>query len=120
MQERRGSERYAISLPVRLEWRTEDGREIIEEGLTENVGRMGALVHLPRKLPTVGSEVNLIVTENPRAHVSVTAQVLRLERNAAHPQCALLLTDSSSVWEEKVWQYAGDMLAAQQPEDYDD
>lgn len=120
MQERRQGERYLISFPIRVEWKTDDGNEIIEEGLTENVGLMGALVHLPRKLPAVGSEVNLIVTENPRDQVAVTAQVLRLERNASHPQAALRLTDASSDWEKKVYQYAAEIVAAQKPDEMDD
>jgi hypothetical protein len=120
MQERRQGERYLISFPIRVEWKTDDGSEIIEEGLTENVGQKGALVHLPRKLPAVGSEVNLIVTENPRDQVAVTAQVLRLERNAAHPQAALRLTGETLDWEKKVYQYAADIVAAQKPEELDD
>lgn len=120
MQERRQGERYLISFPIRVEWKTDDGSEMVEEGLTENVGLMGALVHLPRKLPAVGSEVNLIVTENPRDQVAVTALVLRLERNASHPQAALRLTDASTDWEKKVYQYAADIVAAQKPEELDD
>jgi hypothetical protein len=120
MIERRKGERYVVSFPIRLEWKMEDGSEMIEEGLTENVGLAGALVHLPRKLPSVGSEVNLVVTENPSDLVSVTAQVLRLERNAAHPQCALMLTDETGDWETKVYQYAAEIVAAQKPEEADD
>jgi hypothetical protein len=120
MIERRKGERYVVSFPIRVEWKGEDGSEMIEEGLTENVGMMGALVHLPRKLPSVGSRVNLIVTENPSEQVAVSAQVLRLERNAAHPQCALMLTDSSADWDEKVYRYAGEIIAAQKPDDADD
>lgn len=120
MQERRKGERYLISFPIRVEWKTDDGNEIVEEGLTENVGLTGALVHLPRKLPTVGSEVNLVVTENPTDQVSVTAQVLRLERNASHPQAALRLTGETDDWEKKVYQYAAEIVAAEKPEELDD
>lgn len=120
MQDRRVGERYVISFPIRVEWKTEDGTEMVEEGLTENVGMRGALVHLPRRLPTVGSEVNLVVTENPRAPIAVAAQVLRLERNAAHPQAALMLLDSSKDWEKKVYDYAAQIIAAQKPEEHDD
>lgn len=117
---RRGAERYSISFPIRLEWKSENGEEITEEGLTENVGRMGTLVHLPRKLPTVGTSVKLIVTENPKDLVKVSAQVLRLERNVAHPQCALMLTEPTKAWEKKVWQYAGEIIAAEKPDQYED
>lgn len=120
MQERRNSTRLSVSFPIRVEWKSENGESITEEGLTENIGQAGALVHLPRKLPLVGSEVNLTVTENPRNEVTVTAQVLRIERNAAHPQAALLLTDATDDWEKHVWEYAESLLAAQKPEDYDD
>ena len=48
MQDRRHGERYVISFPVRVKWRDESGKEIVEDGLTENVGPQGALVFLPR------------------------------------------------------------------------
>jgi len=50
----------------------------------------------------------------------VTAQVIRLERNAAHPQAALQLLDSTRVWKKKVWEAARDVIAAQEPEELDD
>ena len=120
MSERRVGARHLISFPIRVEWKDDRGEEIAEDGLTENVGPTGALIHLPRFLPNVGSEVNLTVTENPSNHVTVTAQVLRLERNAAHPQAALLLLGSTEDWEKNVWEYAGEILASQRPDDYDD
>lgn len=120
MDERRSAARFSISFPIRVEWKGEKGEAMVEEGLTENVGRSGALVHLPRKLPVVGSKVNLTVTENPSNEVTVTAQVLRLERNAAHPQAALMLLSGTRSWEKHVWKYAGSILAAQKPDDYDD
>ena len=120
MQERRSSARLSVSFPIRLEWKNETGELIVEEGLTENIGQMGALVHLPRKLPVVGSRVSLTVTEDARNEVTVTAQVIRIERNAAHPQAALMLTASSSAWEKHVWKYAANMLSAQKPDGFDD
>lgn len=120
MQERRTSSRLSVSFPIRLEWKNENGESVVEEGLTENVGQTGALVHLPRKLPTVGSKVNLTVTENAKNEVTVTAQVIRLERNAAHPQVALMLVESTDEWEKHVWEYAGQLLSAQKPDGYDD
>lgn len=120
MPERRVGARHLISFPIRVEWKDEKGEEMIEEGLTENVGPCGALIHLPRMLPNVGSKVNLTVTENPSNQVTVTAQVLRLERNAAHPQAALQLLGSTKDWEKKVWEYAGEIIAAQKPDSYDD
>ncbi|QYO65424.1 ASPIC/UnbV domain-containing protein [Leptolyngbya sp. 7M] len=58
MAERRQSERYAVSFPIRIKWKDDDGNVITEEGLTENVGLNGTLVFLPRRLPSVGSRVN--------------------------------------------------------------
>ena len=120
MQERRRSSRYNISLPVRVTWKDEHGREIVQEGLTENVGLQGTLIFLPRSLPSVGSKVNLTVTENAEEEISVTAQVIRLERNASHPLAAFQLTDSLRLWKKKVWEYAGGILAAEKPEEFDD
>lgn len=120
MQERRRGSRYNISFPVRIKWKDENGQEVTQDGLTENVGLQGALVFLPRTLPSVGSKVNLTVTENADDEVTVTAQVIRLERNAAHPQVAFQLTDSLRLWKKKVWEYAAEILHAEKPEDFDD
>ncbi len=120
MQERRQGMRYKISFPIRVAWKDEHGREIVQEGLTENVGQQRTLVFLPRVLPSVGSKVSLTVTENAEDEVSVTAQVIRLERNAAHPQVAFQLTDSLRLWKKKVWEYAGSILAAEKPEEFED
>ena len=120
MSERRTGSRHPISFPIRLEWKDETGAEVIEEGLTENIGPTGTLVHLPRKLPIVGSQVNLTVTENASTQVMVTAQVLRLERNVAHPQVALQLVGSTTDWEKQVWEYAAQIIAEQKPEEFDD
>lgn len=120
MDERRGGGRHVISFPVRLRWKDDAGREVIEEGLTENVGPQGTLVFLPRLLPTVGSKVYLTVTEHADDEVTVSAQVIRLERNAAHPQAALQLTDSLRVWKKKVFDHAGEIIAAQRPDEPDE
>ena len=120
MDDRRSGGRYVVSFPVRIRWKDDKGQEIVEEGLTEYVGPQGALVFLPRMLPTVGSKVNLTVTENATDEVSVTAQVIRLERNAAHPQAAFQLMDSLRLWKKKVWEHAGVLVAAEKPEDNDD
>lgn len=92
----------------------------MEEGLTENIGPRGALVYLPRLLPEVGSRVRLTVTENADDEISVPALVLRLERNASHPQAALEVTRSIKLWEEKVWNYAASILADEEPEAYEE
>lgn len=120
MRERRIGDRYIISYPVRVRWKGTDGKEVIQDGLTENVGPQGTLIYLPRSLPTVGGKVKLTVTEDPKNEVSVTAQVIRLERNAAHPQAALELMDGIREWKKKVWETAGKTIAAQKPDEFDD
>lgn len=109
-----------ISFPIRVRWKDADGKEIIQDGLTENVGLHGTLVYLPRNLPLVGGKVHLTVTEHADDEVSVTAQVIRLERNASHPQAALQLIDGMRVWKKKVWEYAGAIIAAQEPDPLDE
>ena len=118
--DRRRGERFVIAFPIRVRWKDENGKVITQEGLTDNIGPQGALVYLPRDLPGVGSKVNLTVTENPKDEVSVTAQVIRLERNAAHPQAALQLLDQTRAWKKKVWEAARAVIASQEPEEFDD
>jgi len=120
MRERRGGGRHVISYPIRVRWKDASGKEVIQEGLTENVGPHGALVYLPRTLPLVGGKVKLTVTENPDDEISVTAEVIRLERNASHPQAALMLVDNLREWKKKVWEAAGATIAAQEPEKDDE
>jgi hypothetical protein len=119
IQDRRKGERYVISFPIRVKWKDENGKDVVQEGLTENVGPHGALVYLPRTLPNVGGKVRLTVTENPKAEVTVSAEVIRLERNAAHPQAALQLTDNLREWKRKVWELAAATIASQAPEEFD-
>lgn len=120
MRDRRKGERHVISYPIRVRWKDENGKEIVQEGLTENVGLQGTLVYLPRLLPLVGGKVRLTVTENPDDEVTVTAEVIRLERNASHPQAALMLTEGLREWKRKVWTVAAETIAAQEPEALDD
>ena len=120
MHERRGAGRHVISFPIRVRWKDETGKEVIQEGLTENIGQHGTLIYLPRYLPLVGGKVQLTVTEKPDDEVTVTAEVIRLERNAAHPQAALMLTENLREWKKKVWEYAGATIAAMEPEPLDD
>ena len=120
MRERRQGARHVISFPIRVRWKDESGKEVVQEGLTENVGLHGTLIYLPRALPLVGGKVHLTVTENPDDEISVTAEVIRLERNAAHPQAALMLTENLREWKKKVWEAAGITIAAQEPEPLDE
>ena len=120
VHDKRHGSRYIISFPIRVKWRDESGKEVIQDGLTENVGPEGTLVYLPRSLPSVGSKVQLTGTEDPGDEVSVTASVIRLERNAAHPLAALQLEAGVRLWKKKVWEAAGAVIAAESPEESED
>ena len=120
MNERRNDVRYPIGFPIKVKWQTEEGNEIVSEGTTENIGLKGVLIYLPRALPSVGSTVSLTISEPVPAEVSVDARVLRLERNAAHPQVPFMLNDPPQEWADNVWEYAGEVIASQKPEVFDD
>ena len=115
--EQRSGPRYVIQIPVRAEWDDEaSGTHIVAEGETENVGPMGALVHLPQ-LPAVGSRVQLIVPDAQGLTVSAVAEVLRLERNPVQPLAALQLIDAIDEWRGLVWEPSAPHL--QKPDDAD-
>ena len=120
--ERRISSRFVVSLPIKVEWTDETGSNVLEEGMTENVGVDGTLVHLPKRLPRVGTKVQLAIfkVEGKGQIAAAEAEVLRLERNAAHPQVAFQLTDSLRLWKKRVWEYAAETLAAAKPEEFED
>lgn len=105
--EQRTGPRYVISLPVRAEWDDgASGEHIVVEGETENVGPMGALVHLEH-LPDVGSRVQIAVLDGDEAgatKVQAVAEVLRIERNPVQPLAALQLMDESDEWRGLVWE----------------
>jgi PilZ domain len=120
--ESRTGPRYLASLPVQVEWDTEDGAHVVVEGTTENVGPEGTLVHLQRELPDVGSRVRLHVLGQEGQKLQVVTEVLRLERNAAHPQAALQLLDAMDEWRGLVWEPAAPRTSesAEQDEDEED
>ncbi|MEA2174176.1 MAG: hypothetical protein QOD00_1768 [Blastocatellia bacterium] len=124
--ENRIGQRYLAALPVRAEW-TDEAGEHIAEGTTENVGPEGALVHLQRELPGVGSRVQLVVHNEGGQQLEVVTEVLRLERNAAHPLAALQLLDATEEWRGLVWEPAaprytqsGGSSSSDDEEDFDD
>jgi hypothetical protein len=109
-----------VHINVRAEWDDErSGEHVVVEGETENIGPMGALVHLER-LPDVGSRVQLIVpgTEGGRT-LETVAEVLRLERNPVQPLAALQLLGESDEWRGLVWEPAG-IREREADEDYED
>ena len=119
MQDRRQGARHVISFPIRVTWKDDNGPQS-EEGLTENVGTAGTLIYLARKLPNVGTKVEVTVLENPADPVIVTAEVIRLERNPAHPQVALNLLEGVRAWKKKVYDLAAETVAAQGADGDDD
>lgn len=121
--ERRISSRFVVSLPIKVEWTDETGSSVLEEGMTENVGVDGTLVHLPKRLPRVGTKVQLAIfkVEGKGQIAAAEAEVLRLERNAAHPQVALRLVDSLDDWRASVFENEDVRIAAAgTPEEFDD
>ena len=104
--ENRTGPRYLASLLVRAEWDDDEGKHFVAEGTTENVGPEGALVHLQRELPDVGSRVQLSVLGEQGQKLQVVTEVLRLERNAAHPLAALQLIAAHDEWRGLVWEPA--------------
>ena len=92
---------------------------MVSEGETENIGPAGTLVHLQRDLPPVGSRVNLHVLGDGGEKLQVIAEVIRLERNPAHPQAALQLLGETDEWRGLVWEEAG-VKMSEADNDYDD
>ena len=118
--ESRKGPRYIHAFPVRAEWDTKDGVHMVSDGETENVGPEGTLIHLQRELPPVGSTVNLLVmTEDAGEKLRVIAEVIRLERNPAHPQAALHLLGETDEWRGLVWEEAA-IKMAEADETYED
>ena len=102
----RSGPRYLVSFEVRAEWDEADGAHVVAEGTTENVGPEGTLVHLPRKLPDVGSRVRLEVQSEDGAKLQVIAEVLRIERDPGHPLAALQLLGETDEWKGMIWEPA--------------
>ena len=118
--ENRSGPRYIHAFPVRAEWDTHDGVHMVAEGETENIGPEGTLIHLQRELPPVGSRVNLLVLgDDDGEKLRVIAEVIRLERNPAHPQAALQLLGETAEWRGLVWQEAA-IKMSEADEVYDD
>src|SRR5882762_2620092 len=109
--ETRSGPRYLVSFEVRAEWDDAGGTHVLSEGITENVGPQGTLVHLPRKLPDVGSRVRLEVHGEDGNKLQVVAEVLRIERNPGHPLAALQLLGETDEWRGLIWEPAAPRVA---------
>ncbi|MDQ5846040.1 MAG: PilZ domain-containing protein [Acidobacteriota bacterium] len=107
----RSGPRYLVSFEVRAEWDEPGGAHIVTEGTTENVGPEGTLVHLPQKLPDVGSRVRLEVRGEDGKKLQVIAEVLRIERNPGHPLAALQLLGETEEWKGLIWEPAAPRVA---------
>lgn len=110
--EARSGPRYLVSFEVRAEWDEPSGTHVMSEGTTENVGPEGTLVHLPKKLPEVGSRVRLEVQNEEGAKLQVVAEVLRIERNPGHPLAALQLLGETDEWKGLIWEAAAPRFTA--------
>jgi PilZ domain len=111
----RSGPRYLASLEVKAEWDEPSGAHVVVEGITENVGPEGTLVHLPRHLPTVGSRVRLEVAGESGEKLQVIAEVLRIERHPGHPLAALQLLGETDEWRGLVWEPAAPRVAPPPP-----
>src|SRR6266498_3175159 len=113
----RSGPRYLVSFEVRTEWDEPGGAHILSEGTTENVGPDGTLVHLPRKLPDVGSRVRLEVEGEEGKKLQVIAEVLRIERNPGHPLAALQLLGETDEWRGLIWEPAAPRVFVPSPDE---
>jgi len=111
----RSGPRYLVSFEVRAEWDEPGGAHILSEGTTENVGPEGTLVHLPRRLPDVGSRVRLEVQGGDGKKLQVVAEVLRIERDPGHPLAALQLLGETDEWRGLIWEPAAPRVIAPPP-----
>lgn len=107
--------RYLAAFEVRAEWDEPGGSHIVAQGMTENVGPEGTLVHLPQKLPQVGSRVRLEVQSEDGKKLQVVAEVLRIERNPGHPLAALQLLGETEEWKGLIWEPAAPRVAPPPP-----
>jgi hypothetical protein len=111
----RSGPRYLAAFEVRAEWDEPGGTHIVAQGMTENVGPEGTLVHLPQKLPQVGSRVRLEVQSEDGKKLQVVAEVLRIERNPGHPLAALQLLGETEEWKGLIWEAAAPRVAPPPP-----
>ena len=116
----RSGPRYLAAFEVRAEWDEPGGSHIVAQGMTENVGPEGTLVHLPQKLPQVGSRVRLEVQSEDGKKLQVVAEVLRIERNPGHPLAALQLLGETEEWKGLIWEAAAPRVAPPPPPDADE
>jgi hypothetical protein len=113
--ENRSGPRYLASIEVHAEWDASDGAHVVADGVTENVGPEGTLIHLPRQLPEVGSTVRLELQSEDGTKLQVIGEVLRIERNPGHPLAALSLVGETDEWKGLIWEPAAPKVAPPPP-----
>ena len=106
IQERRAAQRYAIAYQVLLRWTMNDGTVMEQTGMTENVGPHGCLVYIPRNIPPIDVRISVEVFSGTPDVVVSAGDIVRIERNAAHPQVALNIVEGAPAWEQGVWKRA--------------
>src|SRR5688500_3136291 len=111
----RSGPRYLATFEVSAEWDEPGGSHVVAQGTTENVGPEGTLIHLPKGLPQVGSRVLLEVQSEDGKKLQVVAEVLRIERNPAHPLAALQLLGETEEWKGLIWEASAPRVAPPPP-----
>jgi hypothetical protein len=72
-------------------------------------------VHLPQRLPEVGSRVRLEVLGEDGHKLQLVAEVLRIERNPGHPLAALQLLGETDEWRGLIWEPAAPRVSTPPP-----
>ena len=91
-------QRILANMPVQASWVDEESGETIKvSGTTENIGETSTLVNL-EVLPPVGSEVKLKILEEDKPIISVSTQVIRVERDPSKPLAALSVLENIKKW----------------------
>jgi hypothetical protein len=90
--------RIIANLPVQASWVDKESGEVIKvQGMTENVGETSTLVNL-EILPPVGCEVQLRILEEDKPIITVSTQVIRVERDPSKPLAALTISENLKKW----------------------
>jgi len=91
-------QRIMANLPVQASWvDSENGKIILVDGLTENLGENSALVNL-EILPPVGSHVTLRIFDEEKTIIEVSTEVIRVERDPSKPLAALSVLENLKKW----------------------
>ncbi len=93
-------QRIYASLDARLSWTDKSsGEKLSTYGNTVNLGATGASVSVDI-LPPVGEELTLSLSDGKKKIISISATVIRVERDPAKPKAALLISKSLPKWRD--------------------